>query len=85
MTEIVFPGVSNRVGNSRNRRGRGGGGGGGGGGIVVGVSNKHPLEWTFSNGDGSKAQLSSVERGYGYFLGLKILLKCYKQNENIQC
>ena len=80
MTEIVFPGVSNRVGNSRNRRG-----GGGGGPIVVGVSNKHPLEWTFSNGDGSKAQLSSVEGGYGYFLGLEILLKCYKQNENIQC
>ena len=75
MTEIVFPGVSNRVGNSRIRRGGGGGG----------VSNKHPLEWKFPNGDGSKAQLSSVEGGYGYFLGLKILLKCYKQNENIQC
>ena len=81
MTEIVFPGVSNRVGNSRNRGGRGGGVGG----IVVGVSNKHPLEWKFPNGDGAKAQLSSVEGGYGYFLGLKILLKCYKQNENIQC
>ena len=27
MTEIVFPGVSNRVGNSRIRRGGGGGGG----------------------------------------------------------
>ena len=52
MTEIVFPGVSNRVGNSRNRRGRGGGGVGG---IVVGVSNKHPLEWKFPNGDGAKA------------------------------
>ena len=60
-------------------------GGGGLGGIVVGVSNKHSLEWKFPNGDGSKAQLSSVEGGYGYFLGLKILLKCYKQNENIQC